>query len=591
MPTKTKRLFQLNAILPIVFTILSLITSIQCGAQPGKDFPDLILVNGNIITVDSSDRIAEGIAIKNNKIIAIGTSSEINALAGPKTQRINLNRRTVTPGLLDAHIHLTYSPATIPNMIDLSYPAVKNLKDVKSLIAQKVKTLKPGEWIRGKGWDEGKLEEQRLITARDIDDVSPANPVWLSHTTGHYGVANSTALALAKINAGTPNPPEGIIEKDSSGAPTGVLKEAAMGAISRLLPPATTKDIEAGIIHMTNALNQEGMTGIKDPGLNDKAWQAYQNVLAAGKLSIRVLGLWPGGSSLATVRKVIDKQATIPANFRLGNDHLVSGGIKIFADGSGGARTAWLYKEWNKDVKEIDRDNYGFPNTNPDTLKEMIRTAHDAGIHVSTHAIGDRTIDVVVKSYFEALKSNPIRGLRHGIIHANIPTDEAINTMAKLQQSYDAGYPEPSATFTWWIGDTYAGNFGERAARLNPFATFKERGIKWGNGSDYPVTPFAARYGIWSAIARQPTIGNYGGDPFGRKEAVDVRTALRAVTIWAARQLFMEDKIGSIEIGKYADLAVWDRNLYTIPTDEIKEMKCLMTIFNGEVVYRVEEFK
>ena len=153
----------------------------------------------------------------------------------------------------------------------------------------------------------------------------------------------------------------------------------------------------------------------------------------------------------------------------------------------------------------------------------------------------------------------------------------------------DAAYPEPSATFTWWLGDTYAGNFGTaRSARLNPFATFKSKGILWANGSDFTVTPFAARYGIWAAIAREPLLGVYGGDPFGRKESVDAKTALRAVTLWAARQMFLETKVGSVEVGKYADLAIWDRDFYTVPTAQIKDAKCLMTIFNGKIVYQAE---
>jgi predicted amidohydrolase YtcJ len=216
----------------------------------------------------------------------------------------------------------------------------------------------------------------------------------------------------------------------------------------------------------------------------------------------------------------------------------------------------------------------------------LIRMYHDAGMHVSVHAVGDRAIDWVVDTYDQAMRENPKKGLRHGVIHANIPTNHAIDVMARLQHDFDAGYPEPSASFAWWLGDTYAGNFGvARSLRLNPFKTFASKGMTWANGSDYPVTPFPARYGIWSAVARQPVLGVYGGDPFGRAESVDVHTALRAVTIWAARQMFLEKKVGSIEVGKYADLAVWDRDFYSVPTADIKDAKCLMTIFDGKVVY------
>jgi predicted amidohydrolase YtcJ len=210
-------------------------------------------------------------------------------------------------------------------------------------------------------------------------------------------------------------------------------------------------------------------------------------------------------------------------------------------------------------------------------------------MHVSVHSIGDRGIDWVMDSYEQAMRENPKRGLRHGIIHANIPSDHAIAVMAKLQREMDAGYPEPSASFNWWLGDSYAGNFGEkRALRLNPFNTYRKNGMTWANGSDFGVTPFAARYGIWSAIARETLLGTYGATPFGTAESVNVQTALRAATIWAARQMFLDSKIGSIEVGKYADLAVWDRDFYTVPTAAIKDAKCLMTVFNGKVVYRAE---
>ncbi len=235
----------------------------------------------------------------------------------------------------------------------------------------------------------------------------------------------------------------------------------------------------------------------------------------------------------------------------------------------------------------MDEGNYGYPALSPDILRRQIEILHDAGLHVSVHSIGDRGIDWVVDTYKLALEANPTKGLRHGIVHANIPTDHAIEVMAELQKDYDAAYPEPSATFMWWIGDTYAGNFGPaRTRRLNPFKTYVEKGIRWAGGSDFNVTPFPARYGIWASIARKPALGVYGDDPYGREESVDVHTALRSYTIWSAHQMFLEDKIGSIEPGKYADIAVWDKNLYEAPTDDLENLECQMTLFQGKVVYQ-----
>ena len=559
------------------------------GAQAAPR-ADIILVNGTVLTVDAGDRVAQAIAVRGRRIIAVGTSAEIERLAGRQTQRIDLHGRTVTPGLLDAHAHFADGGVDRLYVIDLSYPDVKNVADVVARLSAQVAKVEKGRWIEGRGWDEGKLAERRLLTARDLDAVSPDHPVYLTHTTGHYGVANSVALRLAGITRETRDPPSGTIDRYPDGTPTGVVKESAQGLVLRLISARSARETDEGIRQFAKAFNAEGMTGLKDPGIPATTWDAYQRVRQRGDLSVRVFALWQGGNSAADARRLIARRAAMSRPYlSTGDDHLVAGGVKLFVDGSGGARTAWMYNDWNRDFTAVDSGNRGYPASNADTLRLMIRMYHDAGFHISTHSIGDRAIDWTMDSYAQALRANPKRGLRHGIIHANIPTDRAIALMAELQRTYDAGYPEPSATFTWWLGDTYAANFGpERSLRLNPFATFKARGVQWANGSDYGVTPFPARYGIWSAVARETLLGSRG-DPFGRAEAVDVHTALRAVTIWAARQMFLETKVGSIEVGKYADLAVWDRDPYRVSTALLKDMRCLMTLFNGRVVYQAKD--
>jgi predicted amidohydrolase YtcJ len=265
---------------------------------------------------------------------------------------------------------------------------------------------------------------------------------------------------------------------------------------------------------------------------------------------------------------------------------LISGGLKMFMDGSGGARTAWMYQDWNKNFKEKDTGNQGYPTTEPETYRKIVKMFHDGGFHVSTHAIGDRAIDWVVDTYAQALKDKPTKGLRHGIIHCNTPTTRAIDLMASLQKQYDAAYPEAQASFTWWIGDNYAGNLGpDRVTRLMPFHTYLQKGMIWGGGSDYPVTPFAARLGLWSSVERKTLNGVYGSQPFGTTESIDIHNALKSYTIWAARQLFLENRVGSIEAGKDADIAVWDRDMYSIPSGDLKDLKCEMTLLRGKVVF------
>ena len=548
---------------------------------------DLVLVGGRVLTVDSSDRIAQAVAIAGNRIIAVGTTAEVNRFAGPTTRRVDLHGGVLTPGLLDAHAHFSGGGADRLYVVDLSYPTVKSIADVAAAIRAKVATTAKGAWIQGRGWDEGKLAERRLISAKDLDAVAPDNPVFLTQTTGHYGVANSAALRLAGVTQDTRDTPGGTIDRNPDGTPTGVLKEGAMGLVRRLIPPRAAAETEAGMRDFAKAFNAECMTGLKDPGISSQTWDLYKKVEQSGALPVRVFALWTGGRSVDAAKRVIAERAVMTRPYEnTGDDHVIAGGVKLYIDGSGGARTAWLYDDWNKDYHGTDAGNRGYPTSSADTIRMLIRMYHDAGMHVAVHSIGDRAIDWVVDTYDQAMRENPKKGLRHAIIHANIPTEHAIDVMARLQHEFDAGYPESSASFTWWLGDTYAGNFGvARSLRLNPFKTFLSKGIIWANGSDYNVTPFPARYGIWSAIERRPLLGVYGDDPFGRAESVDVHAALRAVTLWAARQMFLEKKVGSIEVGKYADLAIWDRDFYSVPTNDIKDAKCLMTIFDGKIVY------
>ncbi|OLC40300.1 MAG: hypothetical protein AUH43_26620 [Acidobacteria bacterium 13_1_40CM_65_14] len=567
-------------------TLTSLVFAPMRQAPQGQPaVADLVLTNGKIITVDGTDSIVQAIAIAAGRIVAVGPNDEIRSRVGPSTRVIDLFGRTATPGLIDTHVHFSETDALYS--VDLGVVDVKTMDDVLKRVAAAVAMRKPGEWVRGRGWDEGKLAERRYILASDLDKVAPNNPVWLMQTTGHYGVANSYALKMAEVRADTRDPPAGTIDRDANGNPTGVLKESAAGLVTRLVPPYTREEQRQGLLKMIEDFNKEGMTGAKDPGIGQMKWDLYEELRASGRLTVRMFALWSGARRVEDNAEVLSHVQAHPKPSDTSGDRvLISGGVKMFMDGSGGARTAWMYDDWNKNSIEKDAGNVGYPATPPDAYRQIVDALHNAGIHVSTHAIGDRAIDWVVDTYNQVLKAKPTRGLRHGIIHANTPTDHAIDVMARLQTEYDAGYPESQAEFMWWIGDNYAGNLGpDRARRLTPFATYRRRGIIWAGGSDYSVTPFPARYGLWSSVARQTLNGTFGATPFGTEERVDTRTALRSYTIWAAHQMFLDDRIGSIEVGKDADIAVWDRDMLTVPTDALKDLKCELTIFRGKIVY------
>jgi predicted amidohydrolase YtcJ len=554
------------------------------GQLPSPPGADLILINGKIITVDAQDSLAQALAVHNGRIVAVGTNQQIRKLASENARVIDLDGRTATPGLIDTHCHFDATD----ELYAINLASVKSVAEAVALVRNKVASAKPGEWVQGAGWDEGKLSDHRYITAADLDQASPNNPVWLTHTTGHYGVANSLALRLAKISRDTKDPKTGTIDRSPDGAPTGVLKETAMQPVRKLIPDYTREQQRHGLLKMMADFNAEGMTAAKDPGTEGIRWDLYRELLGEGKSTVRIFALFYGGRDMDSARKTLarlEAEPKPPQSF--GDGMLLAGGVKLFMDGSGGGRTAWVYDPWFKngklDTGADGQPNTGYPNIDPATYREMVKLFHDSGIHVSTHAVGDRAIDSVVDTYADLLRETPTKHLRHGIIHSNIPTDHAIRTMARLEREYDSGYPETQAPFLWWIGDIYHASFGaKREQRLMPFQTYMQNGIMWAGGSDYFVTPFPARYGLWASIARQ-TAG--GARPFGTAESVDIHAALKSYTIWAAHQLFLEDRIGSLEPGKEADIAVWDRDPYSIPTDAIKDLRCELTLLRGRVVY------
>ena len=583
----------LNADRSPAAVLLCLFALSACGPQAADpNDPDLLLINGKIITMDAVDSVIEAVSIRGGKIVGLGTSSKVKGFAGPNTKIIDLAGSAVTPGLIDVHNHFGWGAADALFTLNLSYPKVKSIEDVLTLIKSETEARDTNEWIIGSEWDAGKFDERRDMTASDLDLISPDHPVWLLHTSAHYGVANSKALALANITSDTADPDGGIIARDDAGNPTGILADQAMNLMFDVTPSYSVQHFDEATTQLVGQLSSAGITMIKDPEIDERHWKAYRRVQSRGDLTVRVFVLWRAPDTVDDAKSLLERIApfTDPKK-RRDDDQLISGGVKIYIDGSGTARTAWVYDEWNKNLTETDEGNFGLTYVEPDILFEQIRLFHKAGIHLGVHAIGDRAIDFTMDAYDKVLGETPTYGLRHSIIHCNIPTDRAMGMMSNLQSSFDAAYPEVQPAFLWWIGDAYAANFGaERNPRVLPLKSFKQRGIQWAASSDYNVSPFAPRYGIWASIARQTLFGTHGTHPYGTDESITVNDALRSYTTWAAHQVFLEDKIGSIEAGKYADIVVWDRDPYSVSTEELKEMKALLTLSNGKIVHRDAAF-
>jgi len=572
----------MKTIVALTATLASVMLLYDTAEATAAGSADLVLMHGRIITVDARDHVAAALAVRGGRILQVGSDQSIQRLVGPATRVIDLHARTVTPGLIDAHAHVM--SGALAALFEVRLSDSQRLQDVLDRVAERARTAKAGEWILGGGWDESKLAERRYPTAADLDRVAPANPVWLENVSGHFGVANSAALELAGISASSPDPKAGLIERGVDGQPTGILKEAAQDAMGQVIPPYSTDQRRQALKHALLLLHSEGMTGFKDPDITQDDWVAYRSLAADALLDEYVCVLFHTPATIegakATLASIRAAQRDVIA---LKPTTLDVCGAKIFMDGSAVGRTAWMYQDWNRSPTEVDVGNHGFPALDPELYRQQVQLFVDADISVGTHAIGDHAIDWVADTYAEVLQSNPRHGLRLAIIHANTPTDHAIAVMATLQKRFDSAIPETQAEFLWGVGDAYEGNLGPmRSQRLIPLHTYLDKAMIWAGGSDYDVTPLPARYGLWASVARQTSSGR---TPFGTVQSVDVHAALRSYTSWAARQLFLEKQTGSLAPGKAADLAIWDRDPYSVPTDRLKDMACEMTLFRGKVVY------
>ncbi len=537
------------------------------------------------MTLDAHDSIAQAIAVRTGVIVAVGADRDILRLAGTATQIIDLHGRMATPGLIDSHAHI--AEGGIGELYDVQLTDATSVEEIVHRVQLGIATLKPGEWLLGDGWDEGKLTERRYVLAEDLDKVSPDNPVWLGHTSGHYGVANSYALRMAQITADTADPSAGMIDRDPKGHPTGVLKESAMKLVVNLIPPPTPEQRRAGILHSIETLHKEGITAVKDPAIDAPTWDAYRQLLSDGQFE-HVCVLWNAGVTLASAKEalaLIEAQPKPPAS--LGHGRLLSCGAKIFIDGSGGARTAWVYKEWNNRSRywQFWLSLYGpgrlsaasaalSPGRNPyrNPCDRRSRNRHGSG-HLRCDTQGDT--DTRPQTQHHPCK-HPERSCHSSNGGAGKTIRRRLSGNASAIYVVDRGFV---------CRQLRARTFIAAHAIQDLFTTRNSLGGRFG----LPRDAVPARFGLWASAERETLKGTYGAHPFGTTESSDIHQALRSYTTWAARQLFLEHRIGSVQKGKDADIAIWDQDMYEMPTTKLRDLHCEMTIFHGKIVYQASE--
>jgi len=530
-----------------------------------KKASNLCLLNGNIITLDSSTPRAEALLTQGESIIGVGTSDEIHAMCDESTKIINLEGKTVLPGFVDCHVHL---PSTGALLTQLNLKEATSIDEIKEKIKEEAQNKASGEWIIGRGWDNTKFRtEQRFITRWDLDEVAPDNPVLLVRICTHIVTVNSKALEIVGITKGTESPEGGQIDKDpGTNEPTGILRETATALVRRVVSFSREEYLSNLKVVFEEAV-RHGITSIHSLPELDLAvapqWNAVQTLLMRDELPLRIYFLIPE-ESLSTL---ID--LGLSTNF--GNSILKIGCIKVFMDGALGARTAALLEPYRDDP-----ESKGLPIYSEEQLQKIVKTVHNANFQLAIHCIGDKAVTEALNAIEAALKETPRSNHRHRIEHASVLSKELIQRMGAL--GVVASVQPPFIYSDTWISDRVGEN---RTKFIYVFKSMLKEGIKLVAGSDAPTEAMNPLFGIQTLVSRE-TAAN---EIFLPEERVSVEEAIQMYTLDAAYGAFEEDKKGSIESGKLADMIVLSANPYEIPPDKIGEIEVEMTIVGGKIVY------
>lgn len=539
-----------------------------------------LLHNARIYTLHPLHPHATALAVDGERIRAVGGESLLDEFDG-KGERIDLEGRAVIPGLIDAHMHLSAYALGLQQVNCETTTRAECLAG----IAERVAHTPPGEWILGHGWNQNMWSEG-YGRATDLDAVAPENPVYLTAKSGHAAWVNSRAMSLAGISASTEDPPGGRIQRDEQGHPSGILFEAAMDLVAKVIPPFTPQQIAQAIRTAQKTLWQFGVTFVHDFD-EMVCFAALQILQANGELGIRVLK----GIPLESMSHAIE----LGLRSDFGNDMLRIGAVKMFADGALGPRTAAMYQPY---VGEPD--NTGILLMDAKDLFEQGRLAVTNGLHLAVHAIGDRAVHETIEGFarlrtFEAstlsqqaTESQDVRPpfnkthgkLRHRIEHVQLIQPEDAQRMAELDLI--ASMQPIHATSDYLMADCY---WGERSEFAYAWRLLLNRGIRLAFGSDAPVESPNPFWGIHAAVTRRRQDGSPGPQGWYPQQRLQRIEALQGFTINAAYASGMEDRLGTLAPGYLADLLVLNEDPFTCPEEQLAQLHPLATMVGGKWVY------
>jgi len=531
---------------------------------------NLALTNGLIITMDKKNPRAQAIFVIGDKIIKVGSNTEIKRLIDGETEEINLKGKTLIPGFVDCHAHPLWLGNTLM-AVDCRTPPVKSIREIVQIIQKAAEEKAEGEWILAGGYDNFKLVEKRHPTRWDLDEAAPNNPVVIDRIFGGHDFAvNSKALELAGITKDSPDPEGGQIDKDQdTKEPTGVVHGSAVELIRNAIPPLTVEQLKKLIHLAAEQFLSRGVTSVSDAEVeNPVIMKAYQAAIWEDDLPLRI--------NLMMSVKVLEELKTLGLTTGFGDNRLRIGAIKLFADGSTSGRTAALSKPYIDDPEST-----GMMYINQEELNKKVQMAHQAGFQVGVHAIGDRGIIAVLDAIEAALETSTRADHRHRIEHCGINNPITISRIQKLNI-----IPISQPIFLYGEGESYRAGLGEERVKwAYPLRTYIENQIPAPISSDCPCTSgtevVSPLLGIYVAVTRKTDMNR----ELGPEQKINVEAALKAYTLNGAYSTFEEDVKGSIEPGKLADIAVLSANPLVVKPDEIKDINVEMTIVGGKVVY------
>ncbi len=531
---------------------------------------DQVLYNGDIHTMDSAAPRAKAIALSGNWVLATGSDAEMRALLPSSGKEMDLQGKTVVPGFTDSHLHfMSYGLSLL--QIDLA--EVPTLDEALARVAARAKTTPAGQWLLGRGWDHSLWTGGGFPSRHELDRVAPQHPVWLRRKCGHVGWANTRALKLAGIDARTPDPPGGAIDHEpETGEPTGILKETAMDLVADLFEEPSIEEASSAIRAAIANAHKHGLTGVHTME-GPAAFRALQQMQADGELKMRILMQIPEANLEAGV------QAGLRSGF--GNEVLRIGGLKVFADGALGARTAHMLEPF-----EGEPDNYGIAVADAQHLKEVVGKASQAGIACFIHAIGDRANREVLDAVEASRQAGQGSGLRHRIEHTQILHPDDIPRLAELEVI--ASMQPIHATQDMLLADSL---WGARSAGAYAFRSLLDAGAVLAFGSDCPVEDLNVMKGIHAASTRRRADGSPGREGWYPQERLSVSEAVYAYTAGAAYASGEETIKGTLSPGKLADLVVLSQDIFAIDPMTILDTKVVATMFDGAFVYASEGFQ